>query len=294
MAVENHMNIARRFRYYDDAKAFKAVAWPHLLQREAENNLMIGIVGRLADGASPEAVGGTDRPGFWAMEENGQLVAAAAVTPPHRLILTRMTWAAVDFLVAELARQGLALPGILGPKNTAEQFARSWTQARSQQVRQDHLLRIYQIKRVLPVAEVPGRMVVAGPRDLDLILRWNTAFSRDAGLQILPTAERLRRRLQDGEIVMWLDSEPRAIACTAGPTPTGIRIGMVYTPPEQRRKGYATALVAALSRRQLDSGRKFCFLFADLANPISNSIYRKIGYHPVCDFAEYDFTGTGT
>ena len=284
------MTSVRHLRRFEDAKAFKAAAWSRLLKREAENNLMIGIVGRLADGASPEAVGATGQPGFWTVEEKGRLVAAAVVTPPHRLILTRMQRAAADFLAVELARQVVALPGVVGPKDTAERFARSWIQARSQQARQDHALRIYQVKRVLPVAKVPGHMAVAGPRDLDLIRGWNAAFSRDAGLRTLPTAARLCQRIQEGEIVIWLDSEPRAIACTAGPTPAGIRIGMVYTPPEQRRKGYATALVAALSLRQLDSGRKFCFLFADLANPISNSIYQKIGYRPVCDFVEYDFT----
>jgi predicted GNAT family acetyltransferase len=40
----------------------------------------------------------------------------------------------------------------------------------------------------------------------------------------------------------------------------------------------------------LDSGKKFCFLFTDQANPTSNSIYQKIGYEPVCDFHEYTFS----
>jgi hypothetical protein len=39
----------------------------------------------------------------------------------------------------------------------------------------------------------------------------------------------------------------------------------------------------------LGEGREFCSLFADLANPESNSIYRRIGYRPVCDFREYSF-----
>ena len=51
----------------------------------------------------------------------------------------------------------------------------------------------------------------------------------------------------------------------------------------------ATACVSALSQRLLDTGHAFCALFADLANPASNSIYQKIGYRPVGDFAEFDF-----
>jgi len=66
-------------------------------------------------------------------------------------------------------------------------------------------------------------------------------------------------------------------------------VSLVYTPPERRNRGYASALVAALSQHLLDAGWQFCVLFTDLANPISNSIYQRIGYRPVSDFDEYDF-----
>jgi predicted GNAT family acetyltransferase len=63
----------------------------------------------------------------------------------------------------------------------------------------------------------------------------------------------------------------------------------VYTPPALRGRGYASALVAAVSQAQLDAGRRFCFLFTDLANPTSNRIYQDIGYEAVCDVDEYRF-----
>ena len=69
----------------------------------------------------------------------------------------------------------------------------------------------------------------------------------------------------------------------------GIAIGGVYTPPESRGHGYASACVAALSQRQLDAGRAFCALYTDLANPTSNSIYQKIGYRPVRASAMVEF-----
>ena len=37
-------------------------------------------------------------------------------------------------------------------------------------------------------------------------------------------------------------------------------------------------------------GYQFCTLFTDQANPTANSIYQKIGYCPVCDFVEYEFS----
>jgi len=63
----------------------------------------------------------------------------------------------------------------------------------------------------------------------------------------------------------------------------------VYTPPEIGRRGYATECVAKLSKHLLEEGNKFCFLFTDLMNRISNSIYQKIGYRPVIDVDEYKF-----
>lgn len=69
-------------------------------------------------------------------------------------------------------------------------------------------------------------------------------------------------------------------------------VNLVYTPPELRRRGYASACVAALSQLLLDAGWKFCCLFTDMSNPTSNHIYQQIGYTPVCDFNEYIFEVT--
>lgn len=83
------------------------------------------------------------------------------------------------------------------------------------------------------------------------------------------------------------------MAGRARATPHGVSVNLVYTPPAKRRRGYATALVGALSRRLLDERAAFCCLFTDLANPVSNSIYPKVGYKPVCDVDELRFEGEG-
>jgi len=93
----------------------------------------------------------------------------------------------------------------------------------------------------------------------------------------------------DGGIVVWEEGEPVSLAGFGGPTPNGIRIGPVYTPPGLRRRGYASALTAALTQQLLDGGRRFCFLFTDLANETSNSIYQRIGYRPVSDVDQWSF-----
>ena len=97
-----------------------------------------------------------------------------------------------------------------------------------------------------------------------------------------------RLTADDAGAVLWEDEQIVSLAAFGNPTPNGIRIGPVYTPPEYRRRGYASALVAELSERLL-AKRRFCFLFTDLANPTANRIYEQIGYRRVCEAAEIVF-----
>jgi predicted GNAT family acetyltransferase len=94
--------------------------------------------------------------------------------------------------------------------------------------------------------------------------------------------------IEDRSAWFWeTDGQRVSLAVAVGPTPNGIRIGRVYTPPERRGHGYASNLVAQLSAQLLAQGKKFCYLFTDIANPTSNSIYQKIGYRAVSDLTSY-------
>ena len=88
---------------------------------------------------------------------------------------------------------------------------------------------------------------------------------------------------------VYVRGVPVSLVAYGNPTAHGVRIGPVYTPPEQRGRGYASACVAILSQHLLESGRTFCFLFTDLANPTSNHIYQTVGYNPVNDMDVYIF-----
>jgi predicted GNAT family acetyltransferase len=154
--------------------------------------------------------------------------------------------------------------------------------------------RIYQLEAVSPVRGVPGSLRRATTADRELVIDWMTAFHAEAGSTAEPRRAALRAaetRLDspDSALYFWVDGAPVSMAGYTGPTPNGIRVGPVYTPPEHRRRGYASACVAALSQLLLDDGRRFCFLFTDLSNPTSNHIYQAIGYRPVCDVDEYRF-----
>jgi len=153
--------------------------------------------------------------------------------------------------------------------------------------------RIYRASEAHPPADVPGSYRAYEDRDRDLVLAWLTAFvaeSLPAGTPFDAEAV-LARRLdeRDAGFVLWEDDEAASLAGFGGVTPNGIRVGPVYTPPELRGRGYASALVGELTARLIAGGRRFCFLFTDLSNPTSNSIYQRVGYQPVTDVNQWVF-----
>lgn len=144
-----------------------------------------------------------------------------------------------------------------------------------------------------PPEGVGGQLRPATVADHDLLVRWVEAFNREAlGDEDRWDATRWVEdalRSSSRGVFLWENREPVALVAHGGPTPHGMRIGPVYTPPEHRRQGYASAATAAVSQRLLDNGRRFCFLYTDLTNPTSNHIYQAIGFQPVCDVEVYRF-----
>jgi hypothetical protein len=231
---------------------------------------------------------------MWTLDVAGAAVAAALRTPPQRLILAHTERLdALDMLAASLAAEGRTLPGVSGPRRAAEHFARVWAGQCGAQITPGMNLRIYELTAVQPLAAPSGLMRRASEADRPLLEVWFDAFHHEASPDPGPSnaPEVVSRWLTSPSryLAVWDDGAPVAMAGATGPTPHGIRVGAVYTPPALRRRGYASALVAALSQHQLASGRRFCFLYTDLSNPTSNHIYQAIGYKPVVDVADLNF-----
>ena len=85
------------------------------------------------------------------------------------------------------------------------------------------------------------------------------------------------RKLSEGDLYVWDDIGTKAILSLAGRAGKGIRISGVYTPPEFRGSGYASAAVAALSHAKLSNGRDFVVLNVTDGNP-AEDLYRRLGY----------------
>jgi predicted GNAT family acetyltransferase len=265
---------------------FLAHAGSFLAAREAAHNLLFGITANLA--ADPTI---SDGPPYLAtVSRGGTVVAAALRTPPWNLVLSEVDdLAALDDIVEDLAvdPQAAPLTGVAGPAGVAEAFADRWSARTGFPNRRGIAERIFSLTTVRPPRPAPGHLRIAGPADRDLLIAWYQAFHDEALGPDSPLGDPAATvdRWLGGQRTSYLWEDGRTVSwCgVSGPTPNGIRIGPVYTPPGSRNRGYASSLVAAASQAQLDAGRRFCFLFTDLANPTSNHIYQEIGFEPVRD-----------
>ena len=96
--------------------------------------------------------------------------------------------------------------------------------------------------------EVPGRAAsAAGPADIALVSGWLSAFHDEAQLHA-PAEEwhvSAERRVAASEVHLWHDGgTPVALAAVSAPAAGVARVGPVYTPPGQRRRGYGAAVTA--------------------------------------------------
>jgi len=267
--------------------AFLARAEPWLMRAEVENNVMLGLAIALGERR------GSPPPWLATVESAGEVVACALRTPPRGLLLSRAAPDALECLLAELASEAGSLPSAIGPEPTAGDFARLWSRAWGRPARVRVRQRLYELRRVqLGTGRTGGRLRPAAEADFDTVRRWVAAFLGEAAPHDPASPEALaRERLEVGRLFLWEDGRPVSMAGTTGGTPNGQRVSLVYTPPAARGRGYATACVAALSSQLLAAGAGYCCLYTDLANPISNAIYQRIGYRPIGDAAEYELAG---
>jgi GNAT superfamily N-acetyltransferase len=284
--------MALAFHRFDDVDGFLAATGDFLAAREAEHNLLWGITSQVR--GFPELF--EEPPTFASVtDDGGRVIAATLRTPPWNQVLSEVDDpAAVDLLAEELS--GQALPGVTGPSEAAARFAAAWTERTGRRATLGVAERIFRLERVVPPGRpAAGSWRLAEPADRELVADWLVRFGDEATPDQPPlpeplgTADRwIARRYRT--LYLWED-DGRVVSLVGagGETPHGIRIGPVYTPPHERRRGYASSLTAAATQDQLDSGRQFVFLFTDLSNPTSNKIYQAIGYEPVCDVDLYHF-----
>lgn len=281
---------------FSNVDEFARLVVPVLEASEAENNLALGIISTVQAGEYRDR-----EPFFAVVHETGaphpaSIVAVALRTPPFPVVIALTPDAAnpqsARLLAAELHRVfGADIEGFNADARVAAAYVEAWSELTGAEASVHMKTRIYRCTAVRAPRSVGGAARAATPLDRQALEQMVTGFYRDALPQEYDAGRVeafVQRSLtadpdQRGLLLWEAGGEVVSMAAYTGRTPHGIRVSAVYTPPEHRRHGYASACVAELTRRLLQRGREFCFLFTDLSNPTSNKIYQEIGYRPVSD-----------
>jgi predicted GNAT family acetyltransferase len=232
-----------------------------------------------------------DRCRWWVVADSDVVVAIAMRTSPMPMVLAPMSRDAAIMLGQEVGSLDDDLPGLSGPRDAVEQFVEGYRASGSSGSRR--ATRVVRRELMYEIANLKPPTVEGGGRparhdDVDLLATMFTQFVDEVDLSpvsLVDAREGVAASVDEGSLVCW--EHHGALVSFAGHAPvvrTGVtlvgRVGPVYTPPDRRGHGYASAVTAMVTRELLDQGAR-AMLFTDAANPTSNAIYRALGYQRI-------------
>jgi RimJ/RimL family protein N-acetyltransferase len=164
--------------------------------------------------------------------------------------------------------------------------------------RPEILYRVSLDELILPPGLQDGTVTCRRARlaDFDLIVPWRIAYDIEimGGADDLATRERsivwAERTIAAGD--MWLLEEagrPVATSCFNAKLPDIVQIGGVWTPPQQRGRGYARAVVGGSLAAARQEGVTASVLFTPDINFPAQRAYESLGYKRVGDYAIFLF-----
>ncbi|GKV54699.1 acetyltransferase [Sporosarcina sp. NCCP-2222] len=279
-----------RFKQYEDADRFAQVAEPILEQGEDVNSLFYGVLQAIRAGKYAD-------PFMGIVEEEGELLGLFQMTPPHALNIIVAAEDRIEEIFQEAIRyileHSIPVQSIISQKPWAERFSAEW----EKQTGQTSVVLMDQGLYRLDVTDEslvhsPGNWRKAIEGDSSLIEEWYNAFESDTHLPVTDlnvVKEKVSKFIEDGEVFVWEhDGEVVSMMKKSRPTKNSITVSLVFTPSDQRRKGYARSLVAHVSKELLQE-YAFCVLYTDMLNPTSNKIYKEIGYQHIADSVHIGF-----
>ena len=279
-----------KFKVYDNGYEFEKKIEPTLLEKEDVFSLFYGVLQAIK-------AGNYDDPFMATIEEDGKLLAFFQMTPPHPLNIIFVDEIRIeeiiDFFLQNMIELKVHFSSIISLKPWAYKIAEKWeskTDMTHKILMDQGLYRLNKVNETLE--QSPGTWRYAEESDSSLIEKWFNLFEKDTGMPISPI-ENVKKRvamfLKKREIFIWEDKgKIVSMMKKSRPTKNGVTVSLVYTPKEERKKGYARTLVAAISKELLKEFN-FCVLYTDMMNPTSNKIYREIGYKRIADSVHLAF-----
>lgn len=270
-----------------DVNSFLNTAQKLLYKDEAEYNLLLGL------SLAQQRLGKNDYQ-YFGIYQNEQLMGCAIITEIN-LVITNIPEPILQKFAEFLVEKNITFPGIVGPSMTSTLLSRIYSELTGKPYKLGFGQKIYSNSEVIPARATEGKVEMATIQDVETIAKWLVEFTSEALPNELTTIEKARKSAEANitaeRVYVWRDQNGNCVSMNfvGRPTNNGITLNAVYTPPLNRKRGYASALVAATTQKMLESGKKFCALYTDSANPTSNKIYQDIGYKEVAGSKQFIF-----
>ncbi len=267
-----------------DLEEFTAAAEEFLRSRPVQHTVLLTLVGKLRRQGLHAY--GPDDPFFgWWQPPGAEVGGVLLQTPPHPVLFSEIPPEAGPAAAAALA--GRPLPGVNLLAGAVEAFTARWPRPGTIHKR----IRLYRLDQLTAPPAPAGAARTAGADDRDRLLRWTDAFHDEIGERGQDIARQIDDLLEFGGLSLWeAGGEPVSMAGRSRASAGMVRILNVYTPPEQRGRGYGGAVTVAATRAALADGANDVVLFTDLANPTSNGLYQRLGYRPIEERVVVEFS----
>lgn len=279
-----------KFKRYFDIKEFWNDNQKLLEEKEWYNCLMIG---NCLDGVK----NGMDNWFLATIENNNNTELIMLYRKPWRMVIYSPTNNKSDelfkFAATEVYKCEPELLGINTEKQNANKFAKYFCELANKQYKIRTPLRILLLEQMASatlIDDITYRKITF--KDKPTIIRYLKEFTQEALHEELSdekAEEKFQKHYNLGMYVLEKNGKIVAQAAISRKMKYGVCVSAVYTPVEERKKSYAYNLVYRISKEQLEAGNKYCVLYTDDANPISNHVYEKIGYKRMEDWEDLDF-----
>ena len=189
-------------------------------------------------------------------ESGGHVSGAVCMTPPYELLLAAVELSDVVPLVDALLELDVTIPGVNGETSVATAFTAAWTPRRGVRSAISRHERLYRLDVLIPPRTVVGRPRVAVPADTAVAVDWFSRFQVEAGARPVDVGPAVDDRIDGGRLWLWEDADGWVVSM-AGRAATAVgvaRVGPVFTPVGQRRRGYGAAVTAACTADALTRG----------------------------------------
>lgn len=273
-----------------DLGEFLTAAGGYLRTHAAENIVLLTAAQDALDGGrSGRRRSGDTLYGWWEPPDGAEPRGAFLHDASGPLLVAGRAPETAAALAAPLARAGRVVSGVDAPEAAADAFADAWRQRAGMAVKMHRACHVHRLAG--PVAEYaapPGHARSATWADRDLLVHWLRAFGNEVGdLSAIPEAS-ADDMLGYGGAAFWeRDTRPAAMAMVAPAVAGAVRVSNLYTPPEQRGRGYAIAVLVAVSRAALVGRAREVVMITDDTRPMRRAA--RLGFEVVGERAMLSF-----